>query len=112
MMHAARDWIDPSISPPGAAAVVRSDPLRQHVHMGQGITSQGYTCMLTYKSSCTLSLLVKKSGLGQRHGLQNITLTPCYYKNIYRKARYAYFYENIFQEKSIYIIFIFANSTI
>ena len=27
----------------------------------------------------------KKSRLGQRHSLQNITLIPCYYKNIYKK---------------------------
>ena len=54
----------------------------------------------------------KRSRLGQRHGLQNITLTPCYYKNIYRKVRYVYFYESIFQDKSIHIIFTFAKSTI
>ena len=54
----------------------------------------------------------KRSLLGQGHGLQNITLTLCYYKNIYRKVRYVYFYENIFQDKSIHIIFTFANSTI
>ena len=47
----------------------------------------------------------KKSRLGQRHGLQNITLTPYYYKNIYRKMRYVYFYEYIFQDKPIHIIF-------
>ena len=50
--------------------------------------------------------------LGQRHGLQNTILTTCYYKNIYEKVVYVYFYENIFQDKSIHIIFIFANSTI
>ena len=54
----------------------------------------------------------KRSLLGQGHGLQNITLTLCYYKNIYIKVRYVYFYENIFQDKSIHIIFTFANSTI
>ena len=53
----------------------------------------------------------KRSRLGQRHGLQNITLTPCHYKNIYRKVRYLYFYESIFQDKSIHIIFTFVNST-
>ena len=49
--------------------------------------------------------------LGQRHGLQNTTLTTCYYKNIYEKVVYVYFYESIFQDKSIHIIFTFANST-
>ena len=52
----------------------------------------------------------KRSRLGQQHGLQNIILTPCYYKNIYRKVRYVYFYESIFQDKSIHIIFTFANT--
>ena len=54
----------------------------------------------------------KRNRLWQRHDFQNIILTPCYYKNIYRKVRYVYFYENIFQDKSIHIIFTFANSTI
>ena len=53
----------------------------------------------------------KRSLLGQGHGLQNITLTLCYYKNIYRKVIYVDFYENIFQDKSIHIIFTFVNST-
>jgi hypothetical protein len=53
-----------------------------------------------------------RSRLGQRHGLQNTTLTSCFYKkNIYEKVIYVYFYESIFQDKSIHIIFIFANST-
>ena len=54
----------------------------------------------------------KRSRLGQRHGLQNITLISYHYKNIYRKVRYVYFYESIFQDKSIHIIFTFAKSTI
>jgi len=68
-----------------------------------------------WKKNCTewYSLRAgKRCRLGQRHGPQNITLTPCYYKNIYRKVRYVYFYESIFQDKSIHIIFTFANSTI
>ena len=48
---------------------------------------------------------------GQRHGLQSITLTPCFYKNIYQKVIYVYFYESIFQDKSIYMAFTFPNST-
>ena len=49
--------------------------------------------------------------LGQWHGFQNTTLTTCYYKNIYEKVIYVYFYESIFQDKFIHIIFVFANST-
>jgi hypothetical protein len=47
----------------------------------------------------------KRSRLGQRHDLQNITLTSLFYKNIYRKVIYVYFYENDFQNKSIDMIF-------
>jgi hypothetical protein len=32
--------------------------------------------------------------LGQQHGLQNTTLTSLFYKNIYRKVIYVYFYGN------------------
>jgi hypothetical protein len=52
-----------------------------------------------------------RSRLGQRHGLQNTTLTSYFYKNIYEKVTYVYFYESIFQDKSIHIIFTFTNST-
>ena len=38
----------------------------------------------------------KKKILGQRHGLQNTTLTSCFFKNIYRKVIYINFYESIF----------------
>jgi len=48
--------------------------------------------------------------LGQRHGLQNTTLTSYFSKNIYQKVIYVYFYKSIFQDKSIHIIFIFSNS--
>jgi len=47
----------------------------------------------------------KESRLGQRHGLQNTTLTSYFFKNIYKKVIYINFYENIFQDKSIHIIF-------
>jgi hypothetical protein len=60
---------------------------------------------------CTPSVLVKKVVFGQRHGLQNTTLTSCFYKNIYWKVIYVYFYESIFQDKSIHIFFTFSNST-
>jgi hypothetical protein len=53
----------------------------------------------------------KESRFGQRHGLQNTTLTFCFYKNIYQKVICVYFYESIFQDKSIHIIFTFSNST-
>jgi hypothetical protein len=46
----------------------------------------------------------------QRHGLQSITLTLVFYKNIYSKVIYVYFYESIFQDKSIHIVFTFPNS--
>ena len=67
---------------------------------------------LLVKTKIIYSLHIgKRRRLGQRHGLQNITLTSCYYKNIYRKVLYVYFYESIFLDKSIHIIFTFANST-
>ena len=52
----------------------------------------------------------KECRFGQRHGLQNLTLISYFYKNIYRKVIYLYFYESIFQDKSIHIIFVFRNS--
>jgi len=52
------------------------------------------------------------SHFGQWHVLQNTTLIFRFYKNIYQNVIYVYFYENIFQDKSIHIIFIFSNSTI
>jgi hypothetical protein len=48
--------------------------------------------------------------LGQRHILQNITLTSYFYKNIYQKLKYVYFYKSILQDKSTYIIFILLNN--
>ena len=57
------------------------------------------------------SLRTKKgSRFGQWYDFQNTTLT-FFYKNIYWKVIYVYFYESIFQDKSIYIIFTFSNST-
>jgi hypothetical protein len=55
----------------------------------------------------------KECRLGQRHGLQSLALTSCFYKNIYQKVEkwYIYFYESIFQEKSIHMVFTFPNST-
>jgi hypothetical protein len=53
----------------------------------------------------------KRSRLGQRHDLQNRTLTSIFYKNIYLKVAYVYFYENAFQNKSIDMIFTFVNLT-
>jgi hypothetical protein len=47
----------------------------------------------------------------QRHGFQNITLTPYFYKNIYSKVICVYFYEGTFQDKSILRVFTFLNST-
>jgi hypothetical protein len=52
------------------------------------------------------------SHFGQRHGLQSITLTSYFYKNIYLKVIYVYFYESTCQDKSIHMVFIFPNSTI
>ena len=49
--------------------------------------------------------------LGQRHGLQNTTLTSYFSKKIYQKVIYVYFHKSIFQDKSIHIIFTFSNST-
>jgi len=44
----------------------------------------------------------KRSRLGQRHGLQSSSLTFCFYKNIYQKVVYVYFYKSIFQSRQIY----------
>jgi hypothetical protein len=52
----------------------------------------------------------KRSRLKQRHSLQNTTLTSLFYKNIYWKVKYVYFYEKNFQNKSIDMIFTFLNS--
>ena len=49
----------------------------------------------------------KEYRFGQRHGLQSLTLISYFYKKIYRNVIYLYFYENIFQDKSIHIIFAF-----
>jgi hypothetical protein len=37
-------------------------------------------------------------------------LTLFFYKNIYSKEIYVYFYESIFKDKFIHIVFIFPNS--
>jgi len=56
----------------------------------------------------TYSLYIRKeSGFGWRHDFQNLTLTSYFYKNIYRKLIYLYFYKSVFQDKSIYIEFVF-----
>jgi len=47
----------------------------------------------------------KGSCLGQRHDLQSLTLTSCFYKNIYHKVIYVYFYQNIFEDKFVHIWF-------
>ena len=47
----------------------------------------------------------KECRFEQRHGLQSLTLTSYFYKNIYRKVIYLYFYESIFQNKYIHMIF-------
>ena len=49
----------------------------------------------------------KESRFRQRHGLQGLTLTSYFYKNIYRKVIYLYFYESIFQDKSIHMVFLY-----
>jgi hypothetical protein len=46
------------------------------------------------KTVYTPSGFCKRSRLGQQHGLQNTTLTSLFYKNIYRKVIYVYFYGN------------------
>ena len=51
----------------------------------------------------------KECRFGQRHGLQSLTLTSYFYKNIYRKVIYLYFYESIFQDKFIHMVFVFWN---
>jgi hypothetical protein len=59
----------------------------------------------------TYSLLFgKRSRLGQRYGLQNTSLTSIFYKNIYWKVIYVYFYENGFQNEYIDMIFTILNS--
>jgi len=53
----------------------------------------------------------KRSRFGQRYGLQSITLSSYFYKNIYGKMIYVYLYESIFQDKSIHMVFTFPNLT-
>jgi hypothetical protein len=52
-----------------------------------------------------------RSRLGHRHGHQSTTLTSLFYTNLYWKVIYVYSYESNFQDKSIYTIFTFSNST-
>ena len=54
----------------------------------------------------------KECRFGQGHGLQSLTLTSYFYKNIYHNIIYLYFFESIFQDKSIHIVFVFWISTI
>ena len=54
----------------------------------------------------------KESRFRQRHGLQGLTLTSYFYKNIYRKVIYYIFMKVFFLNKSIHIVFVFWNSTI
>jgi hypothetical protein len=37
-----------------------------------------------------------KEVIGDRHNLQNITLTSYFYKDIYSKVIYVYFYKSLF----------------
>ena len=54
------------------------------------------------------SLCTKKwNRFGQQHGLQSITLTTYFYKDIYQKLIYVNFCESIFQDKSIHMVFTF-----
>ena len=59
----------------------------------------------------TPSMLKNEVSFGQQHGLQSITLTTYFYKDIYQKVIYVIFCESIFQDKSIHIVFTFSNST-
>jgi hypothetical protein len=52
----------------------------------------------------------KRNCFGQQYGLQSITLTSYFYKNIYLKVVFVYFYKSIFQDKSIHVVFIVWNS--
>jgi hypothetical protein len=52
-----------------------------------------------------------RSRLGQRHDNQSTTLTSLFYKNIYWKVIYVYSYESNFEDKYIYMVFTFSNST-
>ena len=49
----------------------------------------------------------KEYRFGQRYSLQSLTLTSYFCKNIYRKVIYLYFYESVFQDKSIHMVFVF-----
>jgi hypothetical protein len=44
----------------------------------------------------------KESRLEQQHGLQRVTLTLCFYKNIYQNVVYIYTFMNVFL-KQIYL---------
>ena len=67
-----------------------------------------------YKSNINIKYSLRignGSRLRQRHGVQNTNLTSYFSKKNYRKVIYANFYESIFQDQSIHIIFTFVNST-
>jgi hypothetical protein len=76
-------------------------------HRRRGHRSPPWPAHLVIRSESTPSVR-----LGQRHGLQNTTLTSCHYKTIYQRVIYLYFYESIFKDKYIRIVFASANSTI
>ena len=48
----------------------------------------------------------KEYRFGQRQGLQNLTLTSYFYKNIYRKVIYLYFM-NVFFKANLFIWFLY-----
>jgi hypothetical protein len=63
-------------------------------------------CMDTYSLRFRI-----RSRLGQRHGHQSTTLTSLFYQNICWQVIYVRSYESNFQDKFIYMIFTFSNST-
>jgi hypothetical protein len=76
------------------------------------ISSWGEECLNFWDKKEVYSLRFRiRSRLGQRQGHQSTTLTSLIYKNIYWKVIYVYYHEINFQDKSIYTIVTFSNST-
>ena len=65
------------------------------------------TYRIVYRASKYSLHSQKESRFGQRYGLQRLTLTSYLYKNIYHTVIYLYFYESIFQDKSIHMVIVF-----
>jgi hypothetical protein len=81
------------------------------VNGNASITNDMQSLKIAILGVCKECTSVKKTWRLRQHDLQIITLTSYFYKHIYQKLKYVYFYKSIFQDKSTHIVFIFPNST-